>query len=144
MVPALVLDFVDRSRVRAFHKVDCVKAIGLVPVPFAGNGDALVVVRNKAPAPLPSGVREDVVSHRLTSMAVATMQTHLFSYRYEGSEWILEIKAADEADAKARLGRLAFASYDGVLVAKIPAAIGPLAIAATWIRNAATSLLPRF
>lgn len=72
------------------------------------------------------------------------MQTHLFSYRHDGSEWMLEIKATDEADAKARLARLAFASYDGVLVANIPAALGPLAIAAIWIRNAAVSLLPRF
>jgi hypothetical protein len=72
------------------------------------------------------------------------MQTHLFSYRHEGSEWLLEIEASSEADAKARLARLAFASYDGVLVTKVPAVFGPPAIAATWIRNAASSLMGRF
>jgi hypothetical protein len=72
------------------------------------------------------------------------MQTHLFSYKHDGAEWLLEIKANDEMDAKARLSRLAFASYDGVLVAKVPAVLGPPAIMATWIRNVATMLLPRF
>jgi hypothetical protein len=72
------------------------------------------------------------------------MQTHLFTYRHDGAEWVLEIKAYDEQDAKARLSRLAFASYNGVLVAKIPAALGPVALLVTWFRNAAVELLPRF
>lgn len=72
------------------------------------------------------------------------MQTHLFSYRHDDAEWVLEIKANDEADAKARLKRLAWASYDGVLVAKVPATLGPAAVLATWIRNAAVTLLTRF
>ena len=72
------------------------------------------------------------------------MRTHLFTYRHDGSEWLLEIKANSEADAKARLARLAYASYDGVLIAKVPAALGPLAPVATWVRNAAVALMPRF
>jgi len=77
-------------------------------------------------------------------MATSSMQTHLFSYRHDGAEWVLEIKAYDEQDARARLSRLAFASYDGVLVAKMPVALGPVALLATWLRNAAVALLPRF
>jgi hypothetical protein len=77
-------------------------------------------------------------------MAVLKMQTHLFSYRHDGAEWLLEIKANDKKDAMDRLSRLAFASYDGVLVAKVPAALGPPAVAATWIRNAAAKLVARF
>lgn len=72
------------------------------------------------------------------------MQTHLFTYRHDGAEWLLEIKANSETDAKARLARLAYASYDGVLVAKIPAALGPLAPLMTWLRNVGVALMPRF
>ena len=54
------------------------------------------------------------------------MQTHLFTYRHQGKLWSLEIKANDEDDAKDRLRRLAFASYKGVLVANVPAALSPL------------------
>ena len=72
------------------------------------------------------------------------MQTHLFTYRYHGAEWLLEIQAYDERDAKERLSRLPFASYDGVLVAKIPASLGLSALIATWLRNAAVRILPRF
>lgn len=72
------------------------------------------------------------------------MQTHLFSYRYDDREWEVEIKARNADEAKARLARLAFAKYDGILVATVPASLGPVALLATWIRNAATTLLPRF
>lgn len=72
------------------------------------------------------------------------MQTHLFSYRHDGAEWVLEIKANNEMDAKVRLGRLTFASYDGVLVTKVPATLGPVAALATWIRNVATHIVERF
>lgn len=81
---------------------------------------------------------------KLLNMAVSKTQTHLFTYRHAGAEWLLEIEANDEKDAKERLSRLSSASYDGVLVAKVPAAIGPPAIVAAWVRNAARALLPRF
>lgn len=70
--------------------------------------------------------------------------THLFTYRHQGKIWSLEIKANDEEDAKDRMRRLAFASYQGVLVANVPAALSPLVPVAVWIRNAAAALLPRF
>lgn len=47
-------------------------------------------------------------------------RTFLFSYCHEGTRWNFEIQARDEEDARTRLGRLAYASYDGELMAKIP------------------------
>jgi hypothetical protein len=64
-----------------------------------------------------------------------TFQTHLFTYRHDGAEWTLEIKAQDIRDAKERVKALTFARYDGELIAKIPAGAGPLARAAVWVRN---------
>jgi hypothetical protein len=69
------------------------------------------------------------------------METHLFSYRHEGELWELEIPARDAEDARRRIGQLAYATYDGVLVAKVPLALGPLAILAAWVRNATRTLL---
>ena len=69
------------------------------------------------------------------------MQTHLFSYRHDGKLWELEIPARDAEDARQRIGKLAYATYDGVLVAKVPAALGPLAVLATWVRNATRTLI---
>lgn len=63
------------------------------------------------------------------------MDTHLFTYRHEGAEWVLEIRAASAEDAKARLARLAWATYDGVLVSKTPASIGFLVPLECWLRN---------
>lgn len=61
--------------------------------------------------------------------------THLFSYRHDGTEWTLEIKARDPHDAKERLKALPFARYDGELIAKVPVSLGPLMRAAVWLRN---------
>lgn len=72
------------------------------------------------------------------------MQTHTFSYRHNGKLWALDIKAENADDARRRIAALTYASYDGILVAKIPAALGPLSLVAVWIRNAAVALLPRF
>ena len=68
-------------------------------------------------------------------MSDATARTHLFSYRYEGADWLLEIKATSEADAKARLAQLTWARYDGELVSKIPAVFGPWVPLECWLRN---------
>lgn len=72
------------------------------------------------------------------------MQTHLFRYNHDGKVWQLEIVANDERDAQARLARLAFASYMGVRVAKIPVFLSPIAPIVAWFRNAAVTVLPRF
>lgn len=71
-------------------------------------------------------------------------ETHLFTYRHDGGEWILEIKATDADDARARIGRLAYATYNGVAVARLPALLGPVGICAAGLRNALFALMPRF
>ncbi|WP_026379437.1 hypothetical protein [Afifella pfennigii] len=69
-------------------------------------------------------------------MAVSEYATHLFSYRFEGRSYTVDIVAKDAEEAKARLKALAWAEYDGVLVARVPAAMGPLARLAVAFRNA--------
>ena len=68
------------------------------------------------------------------------LRTYLFSYRYDGAEWALELKAHDADDAKARLAALTSARLDGVLVAEVPYVLGPLAAAAVAIRNGCARL----
>jgi hypothetical protein len=65
------------------------------------------------------------------------METHVFSYRHDGRHWELTIKATDEADARARIGKLAYATYDGVQVARMPVGLAPLGLIIVWTRNAA-------
>lgn len=66
------------------------------------------------------------------------MRTFLVRYSYAGAEYGLEIMAKDAAEARARIARLAYAKLDGELVANIPAAFGPVAIAVAAIRNGVT------
>lgn len=66
---------------------------------------------------------------------LAPARTHLFSYRYEGADYVVEIPAASADEAKQRLSQLAWARYDGELIAKIPAIAGPLPAIAAWLRN---------
>lgn len=67
-------------------------------------------------------------------------QTHCFSYRFDGSEWCFDIRARSAEEAQARVAQLAFAKYDGELVAEIPAVAGPLVVLGVWARNAAASI----
>jgi hypothetical protein len=77
------------------------------------------------------------MSHSRTSSE--GFRTYLFSYSHEGARWSLEIQARDPDDARARLNRLAYATYDGELVAKIPAFVGIFARLAVTLRNAVRS-----
>jgi hypothetical protein len=45
--------------------------------------------------------------------------TYLFTYEHAGASWVLEIKAADVDDAKARMRKLYAATYGGEMVAKL-------------------------
>jgi hypothetical protein len=45
----------------------------------------------------------------------------LFEYPYKGDDYALEIPAADEAEAKARLMAIPWARYKGEIFATIPA-----------------------
>ena len=55
-------------------------------------------------------------------MADDDYKTHLFSYRYADARWSLEIQAQSADEARERLKALAWATYDGELVAQIPVA----------------------
>ena len=68
------------------------------------------------------------------------MQTHVFSYRHDGRHWELTIKATDADDARARIGKLAYATYDGVQIARMPVALAPIGILSVWVRNTLTRL----
>lgn len=70
-------------------------------------------------------------------------KTYLFSYRHNGAEWNFEIQATSEADAKARVAKLAYASYDGELIAKIPASLGFIPRLMVSVRNTLSLLSAR-
>lgn len=72
-------------------------------------------------------------------MSSSVFKTHLFTYRHNGAEWTLEIKAQNARDARERLKTLPLARYDGELIAKVPASLGPLTKTVTWLRNALTN-----
>jgi hypothetical protein len=77
-------------------------------------------------------------------MDMRKMETHVFSYRHDGRHWELTIKATDEQDARARIGKLAYATYDGVEVSRQPIIVAPVGILAVWVRNATQRLISRF
>lgn len=62
-------------------------------------------------------------------------EVHLFTYSHDGARWTVEIPARDAADARTRLGKLAYATYDGVLVAKVPVTLGWAARAACCLQS---------
>ena len=78
-----------------------------------------MIGRSQMPAPVSVSVLIDAKVQRFQPSAVDDIQTHLFSYRFDGKLWELEIKARNAEEAKARLARLAFAKYNGVLVATV-------------------------
>jgi hypothetical protein len=71
-------------------------------------------------------------------------ETHLFTYRHDGAEWVLAIKATDADDARARIGKLAYATYNGVGISQTPAVLAPIGMLSVWARNTAAYFLPRF
>jgi hypothetical protein len=74
----------------------------------------------------------------------ANCKTHQFTYRHAGAEWTLMLKATDADDARARIGKLAYATYDGEIISSMPAILSPFGIASVWLRNAAARTLARF
>lgn len=63
------------------------------------------------------------------------LRTYLFTYRYDGAEWSMEIVAQSAREVKERIGALTLAQYDGELIVKVPALAGPLARLAVWLKN---------
>ena len=72
------------------------------------------------------------------------MQTHVFSYRHDGRHWEVTLKATDAADARARIGKLAYATYDGIQVARVPVVFAPVGLLSVWVRNAVIRFISRF
>lgn len=70
------------------------------------------------------------------------MKTFLFQYRHEGHSWCFDLPARDFDDAHARLAAIAATgTVDGILVATLPAALGPLAIVGAWLRHASRRVM---
>jgi hypothetical protein len=63
--------------------------------------------------------------------------TYLFRYNHNGGSWSFEIKADSPDDALQRVGRLAFATYEGEVVARVPASLGVPARFLVFARNLA-------
>jgi hypothetical protein len=71
----------------------------------------------------------------VTSSQDTSVRRYLFEYRFDGSEWGIEIPATSPDEARERLKALAWARYRGRVVANIPVEMAPLEIIETWIRN---------
>lgn len=69
---------------------------------------------------------------------------YLFSYRHDGAEWGLEIQAESLEDAKARIAKIAYATYEGEVKAKLPAKLGLLCRLGVFARNSIKALLPTY
>jgi hypothetical protein len=63
------------------------------------------------------------------------LKTYLFSYGHADACWSFEIQAESPEDAKLRVSRLAFAHYDGELIAEAPVSLGPIEKATVSLRN---------
>ena len=53
-------------------------------------------------------------------------ETHMFTYRHDGAEWMLTLQATNANDARARIGKLAYATYDGVVISQMPTVLAPI------------------
>jgi len=67
--------------------------------------------------------------------------THLFSYRFNGARWSFDMKAKNADEARERLKALVWATYDGVVIARIPIAPRPLIRLGGRLKQAVASLL---
>jgi hypothetical protein len=61
--------------------------------------------------------------------------THLFSYRFADARWSLEVKAKSADEARERLKALAWATYDGELIASVPVAPRRAIRLFDWLRG---------
>ena len=63
------------------------------------------------------------------------LKTYLFSYRYSGRTYCFDVVAYSLEEAKARAAAMKFATYDGVLAARIPAKLGFIARCFVYFGN---------
>ena len=66
---------------------------------------------------------------------VENEERHLFEYRFNGSDYGIEIKAANAEEAEARLKALPWAQYKGRIVATVPAGSRRAFRFAAFLRN---------
>lgn len=71
----------------------------------------------------------------------SSFRKYLFRYNHNGASWCLEIDAESPDDAQMRIAKLAFATYQGEVMAKVPASIGGPARLAVVARNLAHKIL---
>ncbi len=104
-------------------------------------GDDFVIGGLQPPPVFRTGT-VDFVVHCTNSLVCMkeNYATHLFSYRFNGRKYTIDIPATDENEAKERLKALAWAKYDGELVARVPVAVGPFARIAIAVRNATAAI----
>jgi len=76
-----------------------------------------------------------------SSNVTSDYRKYLIRYNHDGASWCLEIDARSPDDARARVAKLAFATYEGELVAKVPAYAGGPARVAVVARNLIRSIL---
>lgn len=60
----------------------------------------------------------------MSSSKVDRFKTYLFSYQHNGAKWGFDVKANSLEDAKSRLAKMAYATYDGILVASVTVPTG--------------------
>ena len=65
-------------------------------------------------------------------------EDHIFEYGHKGKRWRIGICATSEEDAKERIGKIMYANYIGISVARIPASFpgsGLYVRLYCWTRN---------
>jgi len=73
-----------------------------------------------SPIPTWDGCPHDPVPQSVGGGVTGTLKTYIFDYRFEGKTHGLNIEAASEDEARARVRALPWAQYRGELVAEIP------------------------
>lgn len=135
---------------RPLDEADTCQAVLLVDVPFCRIGDFSTVCGLKEPAPFAGAIFVNDVNHVMFTLLnsdnleeMNRYDTYLFSYRHDGGTWAFEVQATSEEDARSRVAKMAYATYDGKLEMKIPAycaASGALPRLIVAIRN----IVPNF
>ena len=82
-----------------------------------------------------SGAALDQRQGPVVDLGDKQLRPYVFSYGHDGARWSIEIMAASPEDARARISKLAYASYDGELIAKLPARLGLVARVLVGVRN---------
>ncbi|PJG51179.1 hypothetical protein CVM73_32270 [Bradyrhizobium forestalis] len=63
------------------------------------------------------------------------VRRYLFEYKFDNSEWGIEIVAANPTEANERLKAISWAQYKGEIYAKVPVVPGPMVRALSRIRS---------